>query len=294
MGLKHHTIIIVPHARAKLRKVRVTNLQLGVALATFVFLTFAATFVIWAHLNTSLDREDLERLRQENVQLRETNQSFEVDIRKLQQQLSDYEDRTRKLAIVAGLENLTEGNEAGIGGDPFPEEIFDGTPDLAALATRAERVGVDLDRIEAQLDEQLRWISATPAIIPVKGLLTSGFGYRRDPITGRRALHQAIDIAAAPGQPVRASADGVVIRAGRLSGLGNAVYLGHGYGISTRYGHLARIEVKPGQRVKRGDILGRVGNTGRSTGYHLHYEVRVDGKPVNPLAYILDYPPGRS
>ena len=87
---------------------------------------------------------------------------------------------------------------------------------------------------------------------------------------------------------MRASADGVVIQAGEVGGLGQAVFIAHGFGVTTRYGHMSRIEVRPGQRVKRGDVVGRVGNTGRSTGYHLHYEVRVDGDPVNPLAYILD------
>jgi murein DD-endopeptidase MepM/ murein hydrolase activator NlpD len=78
------------------------------------------------------------------------------------------------------------------------------------------------------------------------------------------------------------------MRAGMIGGLGKAIYLAHGYGVTTRYGHMSKVEVRPGQRVKRGDIIGRVGNTGRSTGYHLHYEVRQDGQPVNPLVYILD------
>ena len=87
---------------------------------------------------------------------------------------------------------------------------------------------------------------------------------------------------------MRASADGIVLVAGEQGGLGKAVFLAHGYGLTTRYGHMSAITVRPGQRVKRGDVVGRVGSTGRSTGYHLHYEVRVDGDPVNPLAYILD------
>jgi murein DD-endopeptidase MepM/ murein hydrolase activator NlpD len=144
--------------------------------------------------------------------------------------------------------------------------------------------------VEAKLNQRVRWISATPAIAPVKGIFTSGFGFRSDPLTHGRGVHQGIDIAAAPGQPVRASADGVVVKAGTIGGLGQAVYVVHGFGVTTRYGHMSRIEVRPGQRVKRGDVLGRVGNTGRSTGYHLHYEVRVDGDAVNPLAYILDTP----
>ncbi len=156
------------------------------------------------------------------------------------------------------------------------------------MTGRAAGIAGALDAVEAKLDERLRWISSTPAITPVKGILTSGFGYRSDPLTHGRGVHQGVDIAAAPGQPVRASADGVVMQAGEIGGLGQAVFIAHGFGITTRYGHMSRIDVRPGQRVKRGDVIGRVGNTGRSTGYHLHYEVRVDGEPVNPLAYILD------
>ncbi|MCP4203364.1 MAG: M23 family metallopeptidase, partial [bacterium] len=128
----------------------------------------------------------------------------------------------------------------------------------------------------------------TPAIEPVRGILTSGFGRRRDPVTGRPAAHQGIDIATAPGRTVQAPAEGIVVEAGRVGGLGNAVYISHGYGVTTRYGHLSRIDVRPGQRVGRGDSIGRVGNSGKSTGYHLHYEVRIDGKAVNPIAYMLD------
>ena len=153
---------------------------------------------------------------------------------------------------------------------------------------RLRQIDGTLKAVEARLHQRARWISQTPAITPVKGILTSGFGYRSDPVTHGRGDHQGVDIAAAPGQPVRASADGIVMRAGTIGGLGKAIYLAHGYGVTTRYGHMSKVEVRPGQRVKRGDIIGRVGNTGRSTGYHLHYEVRQDGQPVNPLVYILD------
>jgi murein DD-endopeptidase MepM/ murein hydrolase activator NlpD len=93
---------------------------------------------------------------------------------------------------------------------------------------------------------------------------------------------------------VLAAADGIVVQAERNGRLGKAVYLSHGYGLTTRYGHLSRFNVTPGQRVKRGDTIGYVGNTGRATGYHLHYEVRLDGRPVNPLGYILDGTSNRS
>ena len=285
MGTNFHTIIVVPHARARLRKWRVSNRQIRVALSLALLLTLAAGFFTWGFFTQTVDSAEIQRLRNENEQLRQVNTSFEASVRSLQDKLADYEDRTLELAIVAGLDPSAEGSEAGIGGAEIP-----GSGELDTLTYRAERLDGTLDRVESQLHEQLRLISSTPAITPAKGILTSNFGSRRDPITRGRAFHAGLDIAAAPGAPVRATADGVVTRAGRNGGLGKSVFLSHGYGLSTRYGHLSAFDVKAGQRVKRGDVIGRVGNTGRSTGYHLHYEVHLDGKAVNPVAYLLDQP----
>jgi murein DD-endopeptidase MepM/ murein hydrolase activator NlpD len=286
MAKRHHTIILIPHAHAKLRKWQVTNLQIGIAAAAFLFLTLAAAFFIWSRFSTNVNPVEIAHLKRENERLHRTNRTFEASLKKLQNQLAEYEDRTRQLAIVAGVESLESGTEAGIGGSTPADEIEVG--DLPEIESRTGQIADTLDAVEVRLNERVQWISSTPAISPVKGIFTSGFGFRSDPLTHGRGAHQGVDIAAAPGQPVRASADGVVVRAGAIGGLGQAVYIAHGFGVTTRYGHMSRIEVRPGQRVQRGDVLGRVGNTGRSTGYHLHYEVRVDGDPVNPLAYILD------
>jgi murein DD-endopeptidase MepM/ murein hydrolase activator NlpD len=286
MAKRHHTIILIPHAHAKLRKWQVTNLQIGIAAAILLLLTFAAAFFTWSHFSANVNPVEIAHLKHENERLHRTNLTFEASLKKLQNQLAEYEDRTRQLAIVAGVESLESGTEAGIGGGTSADEVEVG--DLPEIEDRTGQIADTLDAVEVRLNERVQWISSTPAISPVKGIFTSGFGFRSDPLTHGRGVHQGVDIAAAPGQPVRASADGVVVRAGDIGGLGQAVYIAHGFGVTTRYGHMSRIEVRPGQRVKRGDVLGRVGNTGRSTGYHLHYEVRVDGDPVNPLAYILD------
>jgi murein DD-endopeptidase MepM/ murein hydrolase activator NlpD len=295
MPRQHHTIILVPHAHAKLRKWRVTNLQIGLVAGSFLLLTLLGTFFVWSHFSTKVNPVEIARLRSENEKLRDVNQEFESSIRKLQDQLTSYEDRTRQLAIVAGIATLGDAGgtgdiadtaEAGIGGGTPVDEI--GGDDLPVMASRVQQMDGTLTAVAARLQQRARWISQTPAITPVKGIFTSGFGSRSDPLTHGHGNHQGVDIAAAPGQPVRASADGIVMRAGNLGGLGNAIFVAHGYGITTRYGHLSKVEVRPGQRVKRGDVIGRVGNTGRSTGYHLHYEVRQDGEPVNPLVYILD------
>lgn len=288
MASQHHTVIFVPHTRARLRKWRVSKLQIRIAVAVFAILTIAAGFITWGYFTTTVEQTDLERLREENESLRQINHSFEESIQKLEQQLSDYEDRTRQLAIVAGLEGFSGSVDAGIGGESTHIDPMSGSYDLSSLESRAERLSTRLGKVEEKLEERLQWISSTPAIAPAKGILTSSYGYRRDPMHGGRAFHQGIDIAASPGHPVKATADGLVLRAGRIGGLGKAVYLAHGYGLSTRYGHLSKLAVEPGEKVERGAVIGYVGNTGRSTGYHLHYEVQLDGKAVNPLAYILD------
>jgi murein DD-endopeptidase MepM/ murein hydrolase activator NlpD len=293
MAKRHHTIILIPHAHAKLRKWQVTSLQVGTVAGALLLLTLAASLFAWLHFSKSVNPVEIARLKSENDRLRRTNLGFESSARKLQDQLNGYEERTRQLAIaagiagIAGVEGPSNGTEPGIGGGA-PAEQAGNLSGVSGMANRAGRLAGTLDAVEAKLNERVRWISSTPAISPVKGIFTSGFGVRADPVTHGRGVHQGVDIAAAPGQPVRASADGVVVEAGELGGLGQAVFLAHGFGVTTRYGHMSRIDVRPGQRVNRGDVVGRVGNTGRSTGYHLHYEVRVDGDPVNPLGYILD------
>ena len=279
MGLKHHTVILVPHGRARFRKWRITNRQLVVGAAVASGLLVVALLSIWSFFTKAIDHQQLADLANENQQLREVNQEFENSIRDLRGQLAEFEQRTQQLAIVAGLEAIEPGQESGVGGGDLQERFGD-------LANQ-------LDRIEVDLNEQVRRAAATPAISPVRGILTSAFGYRQDPVSGEKALHRALDLSTAPGQPVIATADGIVLRADRSGRLGNAIVIAHGYGFTTRYGHLSRFQVAAGERVRRGDVIGFVGNTGRATGYHLHYEVLADGTPVNPLVFILDETPRR-
>ncbi|SFR78108.1 M23 family metallopeptidase [Sphingomonas jatrophae] len=128
---------------------------------------------------------------------------------------------------------------------------------------------------------------SVPSEKPVNGVsFTSGFGVRSDPFRGSAAMHAGVDLAGAIGTPIYATADGVVNWANWRGGYGNLVEVNHGRGIVTRYGHLSQIIVHPGQRVRRGELIARMGSTGRSTGSHLHYEVRIDGRAVNPIPYL--------
>lgn len=290
MSKGHHTVIFVPHARARLRKWRVTDLQIRIALALLLLLTVASIAVTAAFFTVTVDRGEIVRLRQENEDLRQVNESFETSVREIQGMLAQYEERTLQLAIIAGLDESTYGGDAGVGGEPQAPLAYGTAHGLERFERRLDDLDGALGTIEERLEERSRWIAATPAIAPARGILTSGYGMRRDPLSGSRAFHQGVDIASAPGQAVRATADGLVVRAGNLGGLGRAVVIAHGFGTTTRYGHLARLAVTPGNEVRRGDVIGYVGNTGRSTGYHLHYEVHVDGKPVDPTTYLLEDP----
>lgn len=128
---------------------------------------------------------------------------------------------------------------------------------------------------------------AVPSLRPIEKMsLSSSYGMRVHPITGRVARHNGIDIPAPRGTAIYATADGIVGRAQVLGGYGNYVEIEHGNAIQTRYGHMSRFIVRPGQRVKKGDVVGYVGSTGRSTGNHLHYEVRIEGAPVNPMPFV--------
>jgi murein DD-endopeptidase MepM/ murein hydrolase activator NlpD len=286
MDKKRYTIILVPHTRAKFRKFQISASHLWSIAAAVAILTATAAVLGILFFASPVDETQVVRLRTENDELRQVNESFEQSIRQLQTQLADYEDRTRKLAIVAGIDELDSGSDTGLGGASLE---LDSSPEgVKALSQRIGSMTRELDQVESRLEERFRWISSVPSVTPTRGLFTSGYGSRRDPVSGRPSFHEGLDISAPAGKAVHATADGVVVRADHIGELGNAVILSHGFGLSTRYGHLSRTAVRPGQRVKRGDVIGYVGNSGRSTGYHLHYEVHKDGEPVNPLAYILD------
>lgn len=291
MGLKHHTIIFVPHSRAKYRKWRVSNRQIQITAGVLAALLLAVTTITWLHFSTTVDLGELERLRAENAQLRVVQEEFESSFLNLQQNLSEFEDRTRDLAIIAGIQDtanpLGGGGQAGSGSGGEIVEPQTGI-DLERLTARSIDLGSKLGALDDRLDERSRWIASQPSIAPVRGIFTSYYGNRTDPILGRPAFHNGVDISSSPGRHVQATADGVVVRAGVKGHLGRSVQVSHGFGLTTIYGHLQSVSVQPGQRITRGDVVGQVGNTGRATGYHLHYEVRVANRPQNPLHYILD------
>ncbi len=289
MDQRYSTIIFVPHARAKFRKLKVSHRLLFSLISVVTSSLCLSTFFSVQYFTSLSQTHELSKLRHENHDLQTANEQFSKSVESLRGQLRTVEDRTRKLAIYAGISSLDDSAQGGVGG-LRPPTLGDNPyrDDVDKMAFRSHRIESDLSVLEQKLVAQSQLLASTPSIAPVRGILTDGFGGRSDPFTGEAGTHNAIDISSAVGQAVRAPADGIVVKAEWANGYGNVIYLSHGYGYSTRYGHLSAYAAKPGQHIKRGDVIGYVGSTGRSTGPHLHYEVRLNNMPVNPLEYILN------
>ncbi|MGI8919607.1 MAG: peptidoglycan DD-metalloendopeptidase family protein [Pyrinomonadaceae bacterium] len=217
------------------------------------------------------------RVENENRRLRSENERQQRELNKLSNRVEAVEDTSRKLAEKSGV---MAANTAipGAGGPAIPVE----SESLADLESKMNRIEKDLRRFEREIGN-----SHTPSIWPVAGTLESGFGGRRNPFGGSSyEFHSGQDIEAEWGAPVIAGANGTVTFSGWQNGYGQLVVIDHGGGLTTRYGHLSALAALAGQLIQRGEFLGRVGSTGRSTGPHLHYEVRINDQPVNPLQYL--------
>lgn len=219
------------------------------------------------------------RIEHENARLRAENEVQRQQLQNLNNRVDAVEDTSRKLAEISGV-TKDDQNSSGQGG---PARPVDSAAELAALVAKTAK----LERELRAYEEALRLSGRTPSIWPVVGKLESGLGGRRNPFTGRGyEYHEGQDIDAVYGSPIVAAAGGKVIVAGWQRGYGNVIYIDHGSGLSTRYGHLSQIAVNVGQDVERGQTIGLVGSTGRSTGPHLHYEVRINNQPVDPRQYL--------
>ncbi len=229
-------------------------------------------------------------------------QQFAEEITALKQKLVDLNNFENKIRIIANIEKKNENDGLfGIGGS-IPEDIVAQIPlskkhnslmremheqiNQLDLATAHQNSG--FESLFKYIKEQQNILASTPAIRPATGWTTSRFGYRISPFTGRREFHKGFDIANRKGTPIIATANGTVTFTGKKGSYGNIVVIDHGHGMVTRYGHNDKILVKRNDKVKRGDTIALVGNTGRSTGPHVHYEVHLNGIPVNPEKYILN------
>jgi murein DD-endopeptidase MepM/ murein hydrolase activator NlpD len=169
---------------------------------------------------------------------------------------------------------------------PLADAMGSADPVFGLVGDVLRIVGAQLDRVRPGAERRQALAAATPSIWPVTGGLSSSYGSRRDPFTGSAEFHSGLDISAERGQPVLATGDGTVLTARWSGNFGNLVVVDHGYGIGTRYGHLSRFAVSEGQTIRKGEVVGFVGSTGRSTSPHVHYELLLNGAPTNPLRLL--------
>jgi len=266
--------------------------------AKILFTVLLAVIVAFPIITISYISKSVHIIRMEKEQKERTTYiaSLNKKVEEFQQQIQRLKEFDVKLRIIANLENAQEtGSFLGVGGvTPHnPEEGAEADlqrmkTELDRLCTEAEFREKSFEELYSFLEGKKKQLASTPSVWPVRGWLTSGFGYRIDPFTGLRQFHEGIDIANRMGTPIIAPADGVVARAFRNFGFGLMVEINHGYGIVSRYAHLSKTYVNVGQRIKRGDRIAAMGSTGRATGPHLHYEVRLNNVPLDPRNYILN------
>lgn len=276
---RFYTFIFAPSANAQFRRINlhynVIYCILGLA---FIGLISVAGGIYSAAKYTYLAaRYKMTQL--ENRQLREENMERALNDDRRASKLAMIETTSRKLAEVSGVSHTTDlSKNIGTGGP-------DGK-DLEELDQATALLERELNQIKEVVDSRQFKLASTPSTWPVRGYVSDGFGSRSNPFGGGYESHPGVDIATTFGTAIEATADGVVVVAGVQGGYGNCVVIDHGYGVTTRYGHMSRIDVQVGERVHRGKQIGAVGSTGRSTGPHCHYEVRLHDRPVNPMNYL--------
>ena len=308
MGKDEFTIVFFPGSLSAPRKLHLPKrfVKFGILVSFVVLIGVLGSSFYFVQQYSKLQGSETEL-----VKLRRDAKIRKIQVEKFAQQVKNFETEMvrlerfeKKLRVITALENSPRSIEKnwGVGG-PYGFSTNSFTTAMGwGAANMVERLSNGLDHLGKQakiqsisfqeLDNffknQKSLLSSTPSIWPTRGWVTSGFGFRKSPFTGLREKHEGWDIAARNGAPVLTTADGVVVVEGREYGYGNLVEIDHGYGLVTRYGHNSKHFVKVGDRVKRGQVVVLVGNTGRSTGPHLHYEVLLNGVPVNPKNYILE------
>jgi murein DD-endopeptidase MepM/ murein hydrolase activator NlpD len=301
---RNYSVIIVSDATSTNKEFAVSSKLIKNAVMGFSFLVVFFGFILFHYLTMTLDKQKMKRLEFDAKDKLQKMSEMSSTIEVLNDRLKKMEIYKERIMVATGLTSPLALREVGSGGPDagLPGGDLLGTPALvpgspphkdvlpptANIRDKAQRLEDSLKTVEKYVNQQKLQLSATPAIWPTRGILTGVFGARINPFTGSAEFHKAVDIATQLGNKIIAPADGIVLVAEKRDYYGNLIIIDHGFGYVTRYGHLSGFNVREGQRVKRFDVIGYVGTTGRSSGPHLHYEVRYYDKLLNPLDFILD------
>lgn len=315
---RYFTVMIVPEKKTRVRKFVIPKIFVKIAIAWGIISSVILSYIVLDYFSLLHSINQTDDVRIENAKLVSEVGRLQSKMISMNDSLDRINIFAKKLKVITNYQGhpdvVEEQPELGIGpltadevafreneeilselGEALPIEASDSTRSIGkidkqiqALAAKQNYEEESLVDLKSYLDDQADLLGSTPSIWPANGWVSSTFGYRRSAFTGDVHLHKGIDIASQPGTDVIASADGVVAEAGYRPDYGNVVIIEHGYKLSTLYGHNSKLTVNVGQKVKRGERIAKVGNTGRSTGAHLHYEVRINETPVNPTNYMLN------
>jgi murein DD-endopeptidase MepM/ murein hydrolase activator NlpD len=294
---RRFTVVIADRRTGVYRRIGIRPLPLAVGLGLLFFVPILVGLGLRWSATTQIEylQATTDRLELENRNFRTATGELTTEIQSLQAAIGQLGDAAAvDSATARAMDRLPAIVKSRAAGGPrtpatlftpavrTPEDTFGVVRDLLySLESRLQVVQSDVARRQALA-------AATPSIWPAEGWLTDSFGRRKDPFTGEPEYHTGLDISADKGEPVYATANGTVDTAAASGSYGNMVVINHGFGISTRYAHLDHFNVRPGQTVRRGDVVGFAGSTGRATGDHVHYEVLVYGRQLNPLQFLMN------
>jgi murein DD-endopeptidase MepM/ murein hydrolase activator NlpD len=298
----YFNVLVFGQKTSKTRHLRIHKKTFKIGLYLLAFALLSTIFFFCDYIQIRKKNFELNQLKQETQEQRSKIHFFSLKIEDLESQLSKLKDFDKKIRIIA---NLEKGQEAtsymGMGG-PSPSDVREKLKaekdekglvqqmrtDIERLKSEAASREESLSELEKLLQTKKEVLVSTPSIWPIQGWVTSGFGFRTNPFTGLNQMHEGIDISNRVGTPITAPADGIISDIGSDWAHGKILVISHGFGLVSRYSHLSKALVRVGQKVKRGDKIAEVGMSGKTTGPHLHYEVRLNGIPVNPMRYILN------
>lgn len=291
------TVLIVPHSKDAIHSFSLSNLLMQFVCLVLLAATIFGALIIRNYKIAGNRLIIMGEIESENQELKESMEQLILETEELKLQLAEMTILSGEIKLLAESTSLGQG-----GGDSqlfFNRQNYykslDGRGNMSLdrayrnislLQESIPEKNAMMVQLKDELQEYQNELSCTPSIWPVKGKISSRFGIRRSPFTGRKEMHYGLDIAASRGTEIFAAADGKVVQATYLRGMGYMIALDHGYGLETRYAHLSKFAISKGEHVQKGQVIGYVGSTGRSTGPHLHYEVRLNGVAVDPEAYL--------
>ncbi len=307
---RHFTLMIMPEtAGGEVRRLRVARRTVGLGVGAVFLLTVVAVASLAGNVVQYFDQSTAAYLDRENADLKNRIATLDARVNQLTKSVDDvraFEGRLRRMTMIsdpardlgvggggrsarkAAAERTADEMRKGLLGEDAEEAAGLVAGRLLQTEVEARQAQKSVAQLSAYLKGQQSLLAAIPSRRPTLGFLTSTYGMRVDPFTGLPTLHAGIDFSAGIGVRVVATADGTVIWASTRGSYGETVEIEHLGGLTTRYAHLSRIDVKVGQKVTRGEMIGAVGNTGRSTGPHLHYEIRLNGVPQDPQRFLIE------